>query len=172
VNTVLLVSPSGEDLADYQKTHLYTVGKPPESESYQSGRTGTLVLYRGWKIGFGICFDLRFPALFQAYAQSEADLVILPACWLGGPGKSAQFKTLSSARAIEGQYFFAALNRSGKDPFSFYEGEALCFLPKGESLLAKNGFDLDPALLDEARKLKVRPSDLEEYPIVIVESAQ
>lgn len=166
-NTVLFISPEGEDLADYQKMHLYTASNPPESESYQRGSSGCILVYRGWKIGFSICFDLRFPAMFLAYAQDGADLVILPACWIGGPGKSYQFRTLSAARAIEGQFFFAALNRSGKDPSAQYEGEALCFGPKGEQLMENRGFDLKPELLDEARKLRVRPSDLEEYPGVI-----
>lgn len=167
-NTILFVSPEGDDLADYQKLHLYTASAPAESESYQRGSAGTILSYRGWKIGFAICFDLRFPGMFTAYAQDGADLVILPACWLGGPGKSYQFRTLSAARAIEGQFFFAALNRSGKDPAASYEGEALCYGPKGEQLTESDGFDLDPGLLHEARKLRVRASDLEEYPGVIV----
>ena len=169
-NTLLFVSPQGEDLADYQKLHLYTASSPPESESYQHGQSGTVLTYRGWKIAFAICFDLRFSNLFHAYAQAGADLVVLPACWIGGPGKSVQLQTLSAARAIEGQCFFAALNRSGKDPSASYEGEVLCFAPRGEPLVEKTGFDLDSALLDEARKLKVRPSDLEEYPVVSVET--
>jgi predicted amidohydrolase len=165
-NTLLVISPEGRDLADYQKIHLYTVGKPSESESYERGSTGTIFSYRGWKIALAICFDLRFSGLFLSYAHEGADLVILPSCWIGGTGKSYQFKTLSAARSIEGQFFFAALNRSGKDPFASYEGEALCFGPKGEALSDAGGFRLDPALLEEARKLQVRPSDLEEYPVL------
>jgi predicted amidohydrolase len=166
-NTILMVSPKGEDIADYQKLHLYTAGNPAESETYQCGDSGTLVSYRGWKIAFGICFDLRFPGMFQSYAREGADLVILPACWIGGPQKSDQFKTLSASRAIEGQCFFAALNRSGKDEFYSYEGEVLCFAPKGEALSGSAGFDLNPELVEVARKLAVRASGREEYPVVI-----
>lgn len=169
VNTLLFVSPEGEDRADYQKLHLFTGSQPPETASYRPGSSCTLLQYRGWKIGFGICFDLRFPAMFQSLAREEADLVILPACWVGGPGKSDQFRTLSAARAIETQSFFASLNRSGKDPQYFYEGEVLVHGPKGEPLEESNGLTLDPALLEEARKLKLRPSDLEEYPVVLCE---
>lgn len=169
LNTLLFVSPEGEDLADYQKLHLFTAGASPESDHYQRGDSGTLLVYRGWKIGFGICFDLRFPTMFQSYAREGVDLIILPACWIGGPGKSYQFRTLSTARAIENQCFFAALNRSGKDNQYSYEGEVLCFGPKGDPLEGSAGFSLDPTLLEEARKLKIRPSDLEEYPVLVRE---
>jgi predicted amidohydrolase len=166
-NTLLFTAPNGDDVGDFHKIHLYTAGASPESSSYRAGDSGTLLSYRGWKIGLATCFDLRFARLFHCYSREGADLVILPACWIGGPGKSYQLATLSAARAIEGQYFFAALNRSGKDPFASYEGEALCFGPKGQALVDQGGFELDSALLDEARKLQVRPSDLEEYPIVM-----
>lgn len=168
-NTLLVISPQGEDLADYQKMHLYTASQPPESATYQRGTTGTLLHYRGWRIGFGICFDVRFSAMFHAYAREGADLVILPSCWIGGPGKSDQLRTLSAARAIEGQCFFAALNRSGQDPKSNYEGEVLCFGPRGEAMADQAGFGLNPALLDQARQLFARPSDLEDYPVVMIE---
>lgn len=167
-NTVLFISPEGDDLADYQKMHLYTATTPPESDGYQRGSSGSILCYRGWKIGFAICFDLRFPGMFLSYAQDGVDLVILPACWIGGPGKSYQLRTLSAARAIEGQYFFAALNRSGQDPAATYEGEVLCYGPRGEQLTESCGFSLDPEFLDAARKLRVRASDLEEYPVVTV----
>lgn len=170
-NTLIFASPDGGEVADYRKIHLYTAGAAPESEHYVSGDSGSLAHYRGWKIGFGLCFDLRFPSLFQSYAREGADLVILPACWIGGPGKADQFRILSAARAIEGQFFFAALNRSGKDPTYFYEGDVWCFSPRGVArppcAKGAGGFDLDPALLDEARHLSIRASDREQYPIVI-----
>src|SRR6185437_10212011 len=105
---------------------------------------------------------------FQAYAREGSDLVILPACWVGGPGKADQFRILSAARAIEGQFFFAALNRSGRDPSYTYEGDVWCFSPQGEALVeSRTGFDLDSARLEAARKLSVRESDRDEYPVVI-----
>jgi omega-amidase len=171
-NTLLLISPQGEDLADYQKIHLYTAGPTPESATYERGSVGTIVDYRGWKLGFGICFDLRFPELFQVYAREGVELVILPACWIGGPGKARQFEVLSAARAIEGQFFFGSLNRSGKDPHCSFEGDVWCFSPKGEPLAEVSrggGFSLNPEMLVDAKKLQVRNSDLEEYRTVIVD---
>jgi predicted amidohydrolase len=167
-NTLLLVDPKGRIVADYQKIHLFTVGNPSEAEVYEAGDAGTLVRYRGWNIGFGICFDLRFSGLFHAYAKNETDLIILPACWLGGSGKARQFLSMSSAHAITGQCFFAALNRSGNDPHYSFEGDVLCFSPKGEPVVNRSGFDLNPSLVEDARKLQVRPSDREEYPVLAV----
>jgi predicted amidohydrolase len=162
-NTLLLLDDHGRDLARYRKQHLFTAGKAPEAAAYERGQSGTLVKYRGWRIGFGVCFDLRFPSMFQPYAEAPADLVILPACWIGGPGKTHQFQTLSAARAIELQTFFAALSRSGSDPNAGYAGEIFCFSPLGELMPHTNGFDLDPAELEKARRLQVSASVKREY---------
>jgi omega-amidase len=162
-NTLIFVDPSGEELADYQKIHLFTAGSPSEHTTYEAGTSGVIVEYRGWKIAFGICFDLRFPPLFSEYAKEGADLVILPACWVGGAGKSHQLQTLSAAHAIAGQYYFLSVNRSGEDPNFKFEGETLVYSPKGELLKGEAPFRISDSVLQEARKLSVRPSDRPDY---------
>ena len=161
-NTLELVEPSGTVVARYEKLHLYTAGKTPESTTYEPGEKPVLAEYRGWKIAFGICFDLRFPELFRVYHEAGTDLVLLPACWVGGPTKSDQFRSLARAHAILGQTFFAALSCGGNDPFASYAAETLCFGPRGETLVDGAGVAtstrLDPALLDSARMLAILPS--------------
>jgi omega-amidase len=165
-NTLIFVDPSGEELGDYQKIHLFTAGSPSEHTTYEAGTSGVMIEFQGWKIAFGICFDLRFPQLFQAYARENADLVILPACWLSGPGKSHHLQTLSAAHAIAGQYYFLSVNRSGSDPHFSFEGEALLYSPKGERAEGDGPYKLTESALLETRKLLVRPSDQESYTIV------
>jgi predicted amidohydrolase len=166
-NTLLFLDPKGRELADYQKIHLFTAGvTPTEDQIFQGGQAGVIVEYRGWKIGLAICFDLRFPGLFHEYAREGAELVILPACWIPGPGKSYQFQTLSAAHAIMGQYYFLSLNRSGQDPAFVYEGEALLYAPTGEKLTDRFPFQLTEDRLLQSRKLSVRASDQESYPVI------
>lgn len=164
-NTLLGFGPDGSIFADYQKLHLFTAGKPAESETYESGERGAVANYRGWRIGLGICFDLRFPELFQAYAAEGADVMVLPACWVGGPTKSQQFKSLAQAHAILTQSFFLAVNRSGSDPNFQYEGEAFFFGPRGEGFEGAGPFHLDPVLLEKARGLPVRASRRSRYEV-------
>lgn len=63
------------------------------------------------KIGLSICYDIRFPELYRAYAKAGADLLVNVAAW---PMKRANhWKALSNARAIENQCFMLALTQSG-----------------------------------------------------------
>lgn len=168
-NTLALFGPDGTILGKYRKLHLFTFGIIPETEIFAAGDTGITIDYRGWKTGLTICFDLRFPALYSAYARAGADLILAPACWVGGEHKSYQFRTLGSAHAVLSQAFVASVNRSGRDPSYEYDGSRYVFSPFGEDLLAgsADGLALDPELLDACRKMKVRPSDLPEYPVNI-----
>ncbi|HBL19080.1 MAG: hypothetical protein A2X36_17240 [Elusimicrobia bacterium GWA2_69_24] len=164
-NTLALIGPDGRVTAAYRKMHLFTLGKNPETASYSAGEAGTLVSYRGWKIGLAICFDIRFAALFHAYAEAGADLILVPACWVGGEHKTYQFRTLGSAHAILSQAYVAAVNRSGKDPSFAYDGSAYVFSPFGKDLYEGKPLRLDPAELEKCRALQVRPSDRSAYPV-------
>lgn len=170
-NTVAFFDPSGRLAASYRKTHLFTLGAQPETASYSAGEGGLVFDYRGWRIAFAVCFDIRFSRLFHAYARAGADLVLAPACWVGGPHKTYQFKTINSAHAVLTQAYVAAVNRSGKDPAYAYDGSAYVFSPFGEDVLKRGPCALDPAELERCRALKVRPSDKRDYPVRVLRSA-
>jgi predicted amidohydrolase len=164
-NTMLLVGPDGEPVAKYRKTHLFTWGENSEDKTYAAGDEGVVASYRGWSVGFATCFDIRFPPFFHAYAKQGVDLLLVSACWIGGPHKTYQFRTINSGHAILTQSFVAAVNRSGKDPFFEYDGAEYLFSPYGEDLYAQEPCRLDPEELAGARKLVVRPSDREAYAV-------
>lgn len=170
-NAVVLIDPAGRIAASYRKTHLFTLGTRPEIASYSGGKGGVVCEYRGWRIGLVVCFDIRFPPFFHAYARAEADLILVPACWVAGPHKSYQFKTINSAHAVLTQAYVAAVNRSGKDPAYAYDGSAYVFSPFGEDINRGGPCALDPAELERCRGLKVRPSDRPSYPVRVIRSA-
>ncbi len=164
-NTMVLIGSNGEIVASYRKMHLFTWGEISEDKAFSAGEAGITTEYRGWKIGFATCFDIRFPRQFHAYAQESVELLLVAACWVGGPHKTYQFKTINSGHAILSQAYVAAVNRCGRDPFFHYDGAEYVFSPFGEDLYAKVPCKLDPAELEGARKLSVRPSDLDAYPV-------
>ncbi|MEK7656342.1 MAG: carbon-nitrogen hydrolase family protein [Elusimicrobiota bacterium] len=170
-NTIAFFDPSGRMAASYRKTHLFTLGSQPETASYSAGEGGLVFDYRGWRVAFAVCFDIRFPRLFQAYARAKADLILVPACWVGGPHKTYQFKTINSAHAALTQAYVAAVNRSGKDPAYAYDGSAYVFSPFGEDVRKGGPCALDPKELELCRSLKVRPSDKSSYPVRVIRSA-
>ncbi len=166
-NALSYVGRDGAEWARYHKMHLFTQGASPETATYTAGDHPVIVEDEGWKIGLSICFDLRFPELFRKYAQEGCHLILLSACWVGGPTKSTQFRALSAGQAVISQSFVVALNRTGKDPFCQFEGEALIHGPRGEALESKVGeraiATLDPALLKGARNLDVLSSLRDRY---------
>jgi nitrilase len=54
------------------------------------------------KLGFAICYDLRFPELFRKLADAGADLIAIPSAFTFQTG-SDHWEVLLRARAIETQ---------------------------------------------------------------------
>lgn len=115
-NTSLVFDPSGNQIARYDKIHLFGFRK--EKESYDESisiRPGenapqTFETPCG-KVGLSICYDLRFPELFRA--MGEVSLIVLPAAFTYTTG-SAHWEILLRARAIENQCYMLAAAQGGK----------------------------------------------------------
>ena len=165
LNALAVFAPDGSVAGVYRKNHLFTLGASPESAAYSAGDSGVVFDYRGWRVGLAVCFDVRFAALFHAYAKAGADLVLVSSCWVGGPHKTEQYRTLTSAHAILTQSFVAAVNRSGRDPVWEYDGSAYVFSPFGQDLHAGGPVRLDLAELEACRQLAVRVADRPAYPV-------
>lgn len=108
-------------------------------------------------LGLSICYDLRFPALYQALSVAGARVLTVPAAFTVPTGK-AHWHTLLRARAIENACFVIAAAQVGshEDGRATY-GHALVIDPWGTVLLDMGeetgvGFaDLDPAQVDIVR---------------------
>jgi predicted amidohydrolase len=64
------------------------------------------------KIGFTICYDLRFPLLYRQLAKKGAQIILIPAAFTVPTG-IAHWETLIRARAIENSVFISATNMCG-----------------------------------------------------------
>jgi nitrilase len=84
-NTSVVFDREGREIARYRKIHLFDV-TAPDGVSYKESATvkpGDLVVTydcEGVKVGCTICYDLRFPGLFQALADRGAEMVAVPCC--------------------------------------------------------------------------------------------
>ena len=127
----LAIMDRGRELSDYAKIHPFSYGD--EGKYYTGGdKLAVAKLTVGkdetWHIGSAICYDLRFPELFQAMSD-EAELIIVPANW---PEKRrVHWDTLLRARAIENQCFICGVNRLGEDDGASYEYSSALFDPWG-----------------------------------------
>jgi len=140
-NRGFVIDREGEVRATYDKIHLFDVDLPTgeswrESNVYSAGKG--VVLVNGspvGKIGLTICYDLRFPGLFARLAESDADLIAVPAAFTVPTGK-AHWHVLLRARAIEAGLFVVAAaqvghHEDGRNTF----GHSLVVDPWGETLL-------------------------------------
>lgn len=119
-NRFTLVNQSGELVADYAKMHPFTYGR--ESEYYEKGTEIIAVPFLGRTISLFICYDLRFPEIFQIAAR-KADVIFVIANW---PAiRSAHWETLLRARAIETQSYVVGVNCVGERDGMSYSGDSL-----------------------------------------------
>ena len=134
----------GNTLGHYDKIHLFDVEVADgtknyrESDTFCSGEQLTVVETPFGKIGLAICYDLRFPDLFQALRAQGADFIALPSAFTKVTGK-AHWQTLVQARAIETQCYILAAGQWGKHASSRREtwGQSMIVDPWGEVLAQK-----------------------------------
>jgi predicted amidohydrolase len=162
-NTSFLLSPEGKRIAHYRKTHLFTLRVPgkttiDEKLLYSAGKKATCALTPLGKVGFTICYDLRFPELFRSLTFQGAEVIFVPSAFTLETGK-AHWETLLRARAIENQVFIIAPNQYGKGPSNTLNyGHSMIVDPWGTVIArCKNGekiiyADLDLAYLQNVRK--------------------
>jgi predicted amidohydrolase len=81
-----------------------------------------------------VCYDLRFPELFRADALAGAQLLVVIANW--PQSRSAHWRALLQARAIENQAYVVGVNRVGRDPLIEYVGQSAIYNPRGELIAA------------------------------------
>ncbi len=141
VNRGFVIDDLGEIRGRYDKIHLFDVDLPTgeswrESASYRPGREAVLVAGTPvGKLGLTICYDLRFPALFERLSDGGAEVIAVPAAFTVPTGK-AHWSLLLRARAIEAGLFVVAAAQGGRheDGRETY-GHSLVADPWGELIL-------------------------------------
>jgi deaminated glutathione amidase len=119
-NTALLVAPNGEELARYEKVHLFDVNLP-DGNTYRESATvvaGTRIppIYPSKELGnlgLSVCYDVRFPELYRQMTQMGAEVLFVPAAFTAHTGKD-HWQVLLQARAIENTCYVIAPAQTGK----------------------------------------------------------
>ena len=119
-NRSFLIGSNGKILYKYDKIHLYDVNLPngeiyKESDTYSSGDKAIVgqIQENKFKIGMTICYDLRFPNLYQDLAKNGAEIITVPSAFSNVTGPY-HWHTLLKARAIETGSFIIAPAQTGK----------------------------------------------------------
>lgn len=162
-NRSVLFRPDGSIAATYDKIHLFDATLPGlrnyrESETYAGGDTAVVSDAPGFKLGFTICYDVRFPALHRALAEAGAEVIAVPAAFTVPTGE-AHWEVLLRARAIEtGSWVIAAAQAGQHENGRATWGHSMIIDPWGRIVTQLGGegpgialADIDLAAVAEAR---------------------
>lgn len=109
----------GQRVGRYDKIHLFDVDLPGGRESYRESATiqpGTTPLVLSTplgKLGFSICYDLRFPELYRQLSEAGAEIIVAPSAFTATTG-AEHWHVLTRARALENQAYLLAPNQGGR----------------------------------------------------------
>lgn len=145
-NHYTIVNKEGKIISDYAKIHPFSYSG--EDIKFQGGNKMAVFELDNIKFSTFICYDLRFPEIFQA-ASKTANIIIVPANWPAS--RSEHWKCLLRARAIENQVYIFAINCVGEVGGLHYSGDSCVINPNGEILMELSGQEgvLEYELLDD-----------------------
>ena len=166
-NTTVVFDRAGEEVARYRKIHMFDITAPNgeayrESATFKPGAAVATYECEGVTVGCAICYDIRFPQLFQELMDRGAQMIALPAAFTLQTGKD-HWEVLCRARAIETESYFVAAAQcgthvAGNEPRQTY-GHSLVADPWGHVVAkASDGpghvsARIDPALVTRVRAM-------------------
>ena len=115
----LLFDAQGKLSARYDKIHLFDVSLRESKENYLESQTiepgESIVVSESpfGRIGFAVCYDLRFPELFRQMLVKDVEIIVFPAAFTATTGK-AHWEILVRARAIENLCYVIASAQGGQ----------------------------------------------------------
>ncbi|MBV7257826.1 carbon-nitrogen hydrolase family protein [Pacificimonas sp. WHA3] len=139
-NRSFLIDAEGNIAARYDKIHLFDVDlgegeRWMESKAYRAGDRAVVADTPAGRLGLSICYDIRFPRLYDVLSEAGAELITIPAAFTRPTG-TAHWHLLARARAVESTAFVVAAAQTGahEDGRATY-GHSLVIDPWGEILL-------------------------------------
>lgn len=150
-NRLVLAAPDGT-VHRYAKIHPFSYAR--EHEHYAAGAEHVTVDIEGLRVSLFVCYDLRFADEFWPLAPTT-DCYVVVANW--PKARSAHWRTLLKARAIENQAYVVGVNRVGRGPKLEYIGDSAIIGPQGKVLAEGDDqqtvlvADVDPTHVAEVR---------------------
>jgi N-carbamoylputrescine amidase len=154
-NTAAVVDADGTYLGKYRKTHIPHVKGFFEKYYFRPGNLGYPIFDTAvGRVGVYVCYDRHFPEGWRALGLKGAKIVFNPSAT--SRGLSMYLWNLEQpAAAVANEYFVAAINRVGTEPFGdndFYGSSYFCD-PRGQLI--------GDAASDSDEELVVRDLDLD-----------
>ena len=149
-NTSRLLNRNGEEVAKYDKIHLFDSFGGNEHTYCTSGDKVVVADTDFGKVGLAVCFDIKFPKHYIELVKQGAEIILEPAAWCS-PKKFADYKKeewilMNRARALDNMVYFVSANQVGKiDSFLSVYGHSMICAPNGEVLA--DGGDVEECVI-------------------------
>lgn len=117
----LVYNAQGQQVARYDKIHLFDVDIEASGEQYREsaahlpGIDACVIDTPVGRLGLSICYDLRFPEFYRLLIDQHAELIVVPSAFTRVTG-SAHWELLLRARAIENSAYVVAAAQEGEHP--------------------------------------------------------
>lgn len=169
-NTCLCFNQNGDIIGKYRKMHLFDINVPGKMTFYESktlsqGNDYCIInikdigIKNDFKIGIGICYDLRFNELADIYRQNDCSMIIYPAAFNTTTGP-LHWELLQRARATDNQIYIATCSPARNYKSSGYPvyGYSQCINPWGQIINKLNEnqgiiiIDINLDIINEVRE--------------------
>jgi len=132
-DSAMVISPEGEIVGKYRKTHPSAVASL-EKIYFKRGSRFPIFDILGWRVGISICYDNSFPETARILAVKGAELIIMP---FATPYYDMWEKMLI-ARAFDNLSYVAVCNKVGNECGYTFGGSSSIISPYGEVLRRGN----------------------------------
>lgn len=131
-NRSYVFDKSGNEIYRYSKINLFDIEDYKESDTISAGKSLGVFETEYGIFGLAICFDLRFPELFQSFRDFGAEVIFVPSTFMKKTGER-HFHLLNQARAVDTQCYIVspAIARDHELSKNAY-AHSLCVAPGGE----------------------------------------
>jgi 5-aminopentanamidase len=139
-NAAQFIAPDGSRRMNYRKTHLF--GDMDRAQFSAGDAASQAFVWRGWRLGLLICYDVEFPEAVRGLALQGVDAVLVPTANMVGFDEVQNI--LVPARACENRLYVAYANACGTEASLSYGGLSTVVQPDG---LHKSQAERDETLL-------------------------
>lgn len=136
----LVFNDTGQQVARYDKIHLFDVQLPQVAESYcesdsiEPGSSPVSLETPFGYLGLAVCYDLRFPELMRTLLDRGLEVLALPAAFTAATGK-AHWELLLRVRAVENLCYVLGAAQGGQHASGREtHGDSMIVDPWGEVL--------------------------------------
>lgn len=141
-NHTIMLNREGEEIGSYDKVHLFDAAGYQESSYVEAGSGLCLVDFDFGKVGFEVCYDLRFPEQARTMVLKGAELIVVSSEFPAGqplPPRTNDWDLLVRSCALTNLTYVAVCNQFGAVHEDHPFGMSMVVDPRGIAVSMAQG---------------------------------